>query len=369
MGEGQGKYFDPVEIPKPTGIADIDRDAKKMSVDFTSAIFKVLLGRSVERNEWLDSIVNDVVGLTYLRFGITDDPETWGLSTGMTIRDVFDTLRIMHDFTKAKTNKEKILIMNKYHIEMPDYIDNLHYVSAIEQAVAFVSPFFVEGGLRNTLFKERVMVSDIAEADLVVCSFGMAGKAAHAVDEVQMAMMQLSAAQISHQRSIFSKAQGKFNFKIWEEFQRWGKFPGSEQTIGVAVTGGRKLGDINIIITNVVKELLDDDRFGIFSNKTSFMIGGISDSQVREELAERLSIPNMKVELDYIAAACKTDDTYKNSSGGNSLLYRYGFLLGLDSSKYGVTKMLIPRDMAKSDLFRTGVRVEEDEYEEDEAEE
>lgn len=369
MGEGQGKYFDPVEIPKPTGIEDIDRDAKKMSVDFTSAIFKVLLGRSVERNEWLDSIVNDVVGLTYLRFGITDDPETWGLSTGMTIRDVFDTLRIMHDFTKAKTNKEKILIMNKYHIEMPDYIDNLHYVSAIEQAVAFVSPFFVEGGLRNTLFKERVMVSDIAEADLVVCSFGMAGKAAHAVDEVQMAMMQLSAAQISHQRSIFSKAKGKFNFKIWEEFQRWGKFPGSEQTIGVAVTGGRKLGDINIIITNVVKELLDDDRFGIFSNKTSFMIGGISDSQVREELAERLSIPNMKVELDYIAAACKTDDTYKNSSGGNSLLYRYGFLLGLDSSKYGVTKMLIPRDMAKSDLFRTGVRVEEDEYEEDEAEE
>ena len=369
MGEGQGKYFDPVEIPKPTGIEDIDKDAKKMSIDFTSAIFKVLLGRSVERNEWLDSIVNDVVGLTYLRFGITDDPDTWGLSTGMTIRDVFDTLRIMHDFTKAKTNKEKILIMNKYHIEMPDYIDNLHYVSAIEQAVAFVSPFFVEGGLRNTLFKERVMVSDIAEADLVVCSFGMAGKAAHAVDEVQMAMMQLSAAQISHQRSIFSKAQGKFNFKIWEEFQRWGKFPGSEQTIGVAVTGGRKLGDVNIIITNVVKELLDDDRFGIFSNKTSFMIGGISDSQVREELAERLSIPNMKVELDYIAAACKTDDTYKNSSGGNSLLYRYGFLLGLDSSKYGVTKMLIPRDMAKSDLFRTGVRVEEDEYMEDEVEE
>lgn len=369
MGEGQGKYFDPVEIPKPTGIEDIDKDAKKMSIDFTSAIFKVLLGRSVERNEWLDSIVNDVVGLTYLRFGITDDPDTWGLSTGMTIRDVFDTLRIMHDFTKAKTNKEKILLMNKYHIEMPDYIDNLHYVSAIEQAVAFVSPFFVEGGLRNTLFKERVMVSDIAEADLVVCSFGMAGKAAHAVDEVQMAMMQLSAAQISHQRSIFSKAQGKFNFKIWEEFQRWGKFPGSEQTIGVAVTGGRKLGDVNIIITNVVKELLDDDRFGIFSNKTSFMIGGISDSQVREELAERLSIPNMKVELDYIAAACKTDDTYKNSSGGNSLLYRYGFLLGLDSSKYGVTKMLIPRDMAKSDLFRTGVRVEEDEYMEDEVEE
>ena len=238
-------------------------------------------------------------------------------------------------------------------------------MAAIEQAVAFVSPFFVEGGLRSSLFSERVMVSDIAEADLVVCSFGMAGKAAHAIDEVQMALMQLSAAQISHQRSIFSKARGKFNFKIWEEFQRWGKFPDSDKTIGVAVTGGRKLGDTNIIITNVVKELLDDDRFGIFSNKTSFMIGSIDDNQVREELAERLSIPNMKIELDNIASAHKTDDTFKNSSGGSSSIYRFGFLLGLDSSKYGVTKMIIPRDMAKSDLFRTGVKVEEGEDGED----
>lgn len=365
MGEGQGKYFDPVEISKPTGITDIDKDAKKMSIDFTNAIFKVLLGRAYQENVWLSSIVNDVVGLTYERFGITDDPDTWVLSEGMTVKDVFDTLRIMHDFTKAKTNKEKILIMNKYHIEMPEYIDNVDYMAAIEQAVAFVSPFFVEGGLRSSLFSERVMVSDIAEADLVVCSFGMAGKAAHAIDEVQMALMQLSAAQISHQRSIFSKAQGKFNFKIWEEFQRWGKFPDSDKTIGVAVTGGRKLGDTNIIITNVVKELLDDDRFGIFSNKTSFMIGSIDDNQVRTELAERLSIPNMKIELDNIASAHKTDDTFKNSSGGSSSIYRFGFLLGLDSSKYGVTKMLIPRDMAKSDLFRTGVKLESDseEYE------
>ena len=359
MGEGQGKYFDPVEISKPTGIADIDKDAKKMSIDFTTAIFKVLLGRAFQENLWMPSIVNDIVGLTYRRFGVTDNPNTWDLSEGMTVKDVFDTLRIMNDFTKTKTNKEKLMLINKYHIEMPEYIDNEDYVATIEQAVAFISPFFIEGGLRSSLFSERVLVTDIAEADLVVCSFGMAGKATHAIDEVQLALMQLSAAQISHQRSIFSKAKGKFNFKIWEEFQRWGKFPDSDKTIGVAVTGGRKLGDINIIITNVVKELLDDDRFGIFSNKTSFMIGSIDDSQVRKELAERLSIPTMKNELDSIASAHKTDDKIKNTNGARNSLYRFGFLLGLDSSKYGVTKMLIPREMAKSDLFRTGVKIEE----------
>ena len=357
MGEGQGKYFDPVEISKPTGIDDIDRDAKKMSIDFTNAIFKVLLGRAYEENVWLSSVVNDIVAMTYNRFGITDDRRTWVLSEGMTLYDVFDTLRIMHDFVRSGS-KDRKLILNKYHIEVPEYIDNEEYTKAIEQAVAFVSPFFLPDGLRRSIFSERVLVSDISEADLVVCSFGMAGKATHAIDEVQLALMQLSAAQISHQRSIFSKARGKFNFKIWEEFQRWGKFPDSDKTIGVAVTGGRKLGDINIIITNVVKELLDDDRFGIFSNKTSYMLGSIDDKQVRDELAERLSIPNMKSELDNIAAAHKTDDNFKNATGGSSSLFRFSFLLGLDSSKFGVAKMLVPRSMATSDLFRTGVKVE-----------
>jgi len=359
MGEGQGKYFDPVEIPKPTGIEDIDKDAKKMSIDFTNAILKVLLGRAYEENVWLSSVVNDVVATTYNRFGITDDRRSWILSEGMTLYDVFDTLRIMHDFIRSNS-EERRTILNKYHIEMPEYTNNKDYMKAIEQAVAFISPYFLKDGLRSSLFKERVLVSDVAEADLVVCSFGMAGKATHAIDEVQLALMQLSAAQISHQRSIFSKAKGKFNFKVWEEFQRWGKFPDSDKTIGVAVTGGRKLGDTNIIITNFVKELLDEDRFAIFSNKTSFMIGSIDDKQVRDELADRLSIPNMKHELDNIAAAHKTDDNFKNASGGSSSLFRFGFLLGLDNSKYGVAKMLVPRTMAKSDLFRTGVKVDDD---------
>ena len=55
-----------------------------------------------------------------------------------------------------------------------------------------------------------------------------------------MALAQLSAANISYIRSVFSKAQGKFNFKVWEEFQRWGAFPGSATTIKTAITGGRK---------------------------------------------------------------------------------------------------------------------------------
>lgn len=357
MAEGVGKYFDPVEIPRKTGIADIDSDARNMSINYTQSILQVILGRAYDENVWLSAVVNDVVALTYKRYGVTEDPSTWSLSQGMTLTDVYETLKIIADYCRADNRTRKVY-EDKYQIQFPSYIDNSnYYADAVEQAVTFASSYFEPNGLRASLFKDRVLISDIADADLVVCSFGMAGKSEHAVDSVQMALMQLSAAQISHQRSIFSKAKGKFNFKVWEEFQRWGKFPNSDKTIGVAVTGGRKLGDINIVITNVVAQLLEDDRFGIFSNKTSYMIGAIDDTDVRYALAERLSIPNMKPELDCIANASRADDTdnLDSSTSGTSSAYRFSFLVGLDNSKFGIAKMTIPKDMRDSELFRTGI--------------
>ena len=169
--------------------------------------------------------------------------------------------------------------------------------------------------------------------------------------------MQLGAAQLSHQRSIFSKNKGKFNFKLWEEFQRWGKFPGSDKTLGVALTGGRKLGDVNIIITNVIAELLGEDRFNIFSNVTSFLIGAINDSKVRADVCERLSVPNMLPELNAISTVRSIKDEEKGVHRQESI-YRYSFLCGLDKTKYAITKVMLPPNLAESELFRTGVEAD-----------
>lgn len=139
------------------------------------------------------------------------------------------------------------------------------------------------------------------------------------------------------------------------EFQRWGKFPGADKTLGVALTGGRKLGDVNIIITNVIAEMLGEDRFNVFSNVTSFLIGAIGDKDVRVDLCNRLSIPNMLPELNKISTVRSTKDEYKGAGSSESSDYRYAFLCGLDKSKYAITKMLLPEHLAKSDLFRTGV--------------
>jgi hypothetical protein len=333
MGEGSGKYFDSVEIFDRTGIEEIDKDAKNMSVNFTIAIFKTLFGRAYNENLLLDTVINDAVSEVYSDAHVTDDMDTWSNSKGLTL------FHIYNKFFDLKEN---------------NFRDSADYLKSVELALATTAKYFEPNGTRRSLFAERVVVSDIIDADLVICSFGMAGKSPQAVDETQLALMQLGAAQLSHQRSIFSKSQGKFNFKVWEEFQRWGNFPDSDKTIGVAVTGGRKLGDVNIIITNDVGKILRDDRFGILGNISSYLIGAIADSQVRSELATRLSIPHMIPELDRIAASKKPDDSDEND--GVDLL-TYAFLCGLDRSKFGIIKTELPEELRGSTIFKTGVNI------------
>lgn len=334
MAEGSGNYFDPLEIFETTGIEEVDRDAKTMSSNFTLSLFKTLLGKAYHEDVWLDTVVSDIVSQTYARKGVTDDPLTWYKSKGLTVRDCFATL--------------ESLIYEKYRV-------NTEYLNACDKAYAILSKYFKEDGIRNAMFKNRVQVSDIIDADLVVCSFGMAGKSENSVDATQMALMQLGAAHISHQRSIFSKVQGKFNFKLWEEFQRWGKFPDSEKTIGVAVTGGRKLGDVNMIITNELGTLLKDDKLDIISNITSYLVGSIKDQAVREMFCKARSIPNMLPELDMIAKHAVYIDKEEKASITVDDKYTYSFLCGLDNNKFGIVKAEIPSELAQSKLLKTGV--------------
>ena len=118
------------------------------------------------------------------------------------------------------------------------------------------------------------------------------------------------------------------------------------------------MGDINIIITNKVVDMLRDDRFGVFSNITSFAIGAIGDAQVRAELCERLSIPTMLPDLDAIHNNNKQLDRYVMGNGVGQSPYLKAFLIGLDKTAYTVSRMSIPKDWANSPLFRTGITME-----------
>lgn len=369
MGEGTGAYFDSTEIIL-TGDEELDRDMKSISTSFTLSVFKTLLGDTGD-DEWVDIVINDAIALTYASVGVTDDRETWGYSKGLTYFDVYDKLKSLvttqGDANRAVNN----MFATSMYAERAGLgtamtqndvnrliTSNEKYQEAIESCIAKISRYFEPNNIRSNVFSKRIDVADIKDAKLVVCSFGMAGKSDETVDKIQMSLMQLYAANMSHLRSIFSRHDGKYNFKLWEEFQRWGSFKGSEKTIGTAITGGRKLGDINIIVTNNVAKILEDDRFSIFTNMTSFAIGAILDSQVRKELCTRLSIPEMNPDLDAIANNNKDLSAYIE---GDTLLanpYSKAFLLGLDNTVFTVSRMCIPSNLRKSDIFRTGINLQ-----------
>lgn len=366
MAEGSGSYFDPVEIIL-TGDADNDAGMYSLSTSFTLSIFKILL--SGQDDSWTDIVINDAVALTYNKVGvIQDDMSTWHLSKGLTLFDVYNTLKgLLSDVSDGS-------ISNKFEHSDYDKRDNPKlmargsdndvnslvttdpdYQKAVEMCLAKVSRYFERAGTRSSVFKRRISVEGIINAKLVICSFGMAGKSEVNVDPIQMSLMQLCAANISYLRSIFSKLNGKFNFKLWEEFQRWGNFPDSDKTITTALTGGRKLGDINIIVTNKVGDILENDRFGIFSNITSVAIGCIWDAKIREDLCERLSIPQMLPELDRLVTENKDLASFSEGDTLTANPYNKAFLIGLDKTVYALSRMSLPDELSRSEIFRTGV--------------
>ena len=368
MAEGTGMYYDPVAI-KLTGNEELDADMYALSSAFTLSLFKCLLGTTQEEDEWIDIVINDAVSLTYAKHGVDPlEKDTWELSADLTLYDVYDTLKSLRtqgDASRAINSMyatslyQQKIGAEKQSLSKNDVnrliTSNEGYQQAIEMCIAKISRYFEPNGIRASLFRERIEIDEVRDAKLVLCSFGMAGKSQNTVDPIQMALMQLYAANISHLRSIFSKNAGKFNFKLWEEFQRWGGFPDADKTINVALTGGRKLGDVNIIVTNKVIEMLQNVRFGVFSNLTSIAVGAIGDAAVREELCERLSIMEMLPALNALAENNKNLGDYIKGDTLLSNPYSKGFLIGLDRTVYTLARMSIPKDLAQSLIFRTGI--------------
>jgi hypothetical protein len=369
MGEGTGAYFDPVEIII-TGDPELDADMHSLSTSFTLSLFKCLLGNTSEQDEWVDIVINDAVSLTYGKAGVdSSDMSTWKNSKGFTVYDVYSTLKSLKSNGDASRAIASTFAHSMYEEKMGIgsamsqndvnrlITSNEGYQKAIDMCIAKISRYFEPNGVRAHLFRQRITVDEIKDSKLVICSFGMAGKAPNTVDPIQMSLMQLYSANISHLRSIFSKNAGKYNFKLWEEFQRWGGFPDADKTINVALTGGRKLGDVNIIVTNKVSDMLDDDRFGVFSNITSIAIGCIWDAEVRQALCERLTIPQLLPELDTLVTENKDLSAYIDGDTLMSNPYSKAFLIGLDKTVFTLARMSIPSGLRDSHIFRTGVDI------------
>lgn len=352
MAEGKGSYFDPFEIAR-TGKKELDEDMFNLCNSSTLSIFRVLVGPELsESNEWGKKIIANAITKAYTDIGVdSNDPSTWSRSHGYDLFYVYHKFRDLYqECLNLRERPETASMTDRYKT-------NDGYLDAMDKIVAKLSEYFEpysRGGIHSNVFSDKIALKDIVGAKMVICSFGLAGKSADSVDPTQLALSQISAANIAHLRSIFSKAEGKYQIKLWEEFQRWGSVKGSEGIIKTAITGGRKLGDINFVITNNIKELLDDDKFAIFDNITSFAIGAIAAAETRKRVITQLSVPLLQPDLDSLVTKKGNTESFESDVEVSSM-YDKAFLVHLDKSVTTIAKVQLPKHIAESAIFRTGV--------------
>ena len=333
LSEGSGRYYDPMEL-NTSGNTEVDAGAFGTAVMYAKGIFTLITGsQEGDTGTWISNILDNAIGQAYAKRGVTDDPRTWNLSQGMSLRDVY----------------EEVVIL--YHQDEQKYRDNLVYQNARDLVYASITKYFE--GVRRGYFKNRITLKDLVDAKVVICSFGLKSKAEF--DEVQLGLAQLYAAAISHLRSIYAKTHGAYNVKVWEEFQRWGTLKGSEPIIRTALTGGRKMGDVNIVITNNVGPILKNDKFGIFESTTSYAISKINSTQTRVSLAKTLGISRMLPDLDAIAGVDSSGaEDIENNPDTPQLndLYDHAFLVKT-ATDVSICKAYLPDDIVYSPLFYT----------------
>ena len=346
MGKGSTIYFDPLEISELTGNDEIDEELKEIAVNYALAIFKVIVaGLNGTLTQWEESVISLAIKRVYEAAGVTDDKYTWHRSKGLRLHMVYNEIK---DMVESK--------------ELVDYDnDNVMHKAALK-ILESTSIYFEEGGSKSGTFKNSMSANELYKAKFIVFSFGMRGSANSLSDQTILALKQLSVSFISTQISNYCKYVKKcFNVKVWEEFQRWGIAKGSSEIILNAITGGRKRGDVNFIITNNLAEIIDGDNpvtSGIRQNIQNIAIGKVVDKVSRKKFCEVFDIPEIEGVLDRIAKAHMTD--YIKSSNNVSNRYKHAFCLILDNGNRAIVKAMLPKVLLESRLFRTGVEIEID---------
>lgn len=345
-GKGSAVYFDPMEIPDLTGADDVDEDLKDSAMQYTLAVFRVIVsGPEGTMSIWEESVISAANKRVYDDHGITEDRGTWKRSKGLRISMVYDEVKRM-------VNERELL---------DETTDNQKHKAAVK-ILEYSSMYFEEGHSKSGTFKQPMSANELFKAKLIIFSFGMRGATSSQVDPTLMALKQLSVANVAIQVSNHSKYIRKcFNVKVWEEFQRWGEIAGSSEIISNAMTGGRKRGDVNFLITNDLGEVLDLSNpvsRRLRQNFTVKVIGKVSDESVRAEFCKRYSVPELIKPLETIAKANSAEAATSNSASGR---YRKAFCIVTDDNKKAIVKVMLPASISKTQLFRTGVEVEDGE--------
>ena len=355
MGKGSTVYFDPCEIPDLTGDPEVDDTLKKSAISFILSVFRIIVnGLEGVLTKEEERVISLAIQRIYDSVGVTDDKETWHRSKGLRLSMIYDEIKFMVD------NKELV----------DDASDNLKHKAAVS-ILDSASVYFEEGEAKYGTFKNPMSANELYKAKLVVFSFGMQGEDQESSDPTELALKQLSVAYVNIKISNYCKyVRHCFNVKVWEEFQRYGEAKGSASTIANVITGGRKRGDVNFIITNDLGAMLDDENLlsqKIIQNIQNYAIGKIKDTKIRRKFCEKLDLQDVLPALDNIAKAHTARQSGSKKASGAQSRYKNAFCIVLEEGKKAVVKVNLPPALRESNLFKTGVdtKEEEDSREED----
>ena len=341
MGKGSTQYFDPCEIPMLTGDPEVDDDLKEQSINYILQVFRVITcGLEGEFSQWEERIMSTAIQRMYDNAGVTDDKQTWHRSKGLYLKDVYQEL--------------KMIVESKEMVDSDN--DNVKHKAAVRITEA-AQVYFEPGESKAGTFANPMPADELFKAKFIVFSFGMKGAASTLTDPTILALKQLQVASTAIQISNYCKyVRHCFNVKVWEEYQRWGQTKGSAEVISNAMTGGRKRGDVNIIITNDLQAMLDDNNpinERLRQNIQSYAIGRINDKGVRHKFCEKFDLQDCEIALDKIAKASVCEDRTGSQVGK----YKHAFCIVMDNGKKAIAKVILPPALAEQKLFKTGVDV------------
>ena len=346
MGKGSAAYFDPCEIPELTGDPDVDNDLKSTATEFILSLFRLITCGEKEFSREQEKVMSLAIERMYSTAGVTEDKSTWHRSRGLNISMVYDEIK---DMVESK------------ELVDPDN-DNLKHKAAVAIADA-ASIYFEPGESKSYIFRHPMHADEIYNAKLIIFSFGMKGADTSTIDPVLLGLKQLSVAYINIAISNYCKyVKHGFNLKVWEEFQRWGAIPASIPIIINTITGGRKRGDVNFIITNDLASLLDENSRlanSLSGNIQNYAIGKIKDSKLRDKFCRIYDQQDCKDALNKIAKASHQKRSAKAKFNNSRSKYAYAFCIILDDGKKAVVKADIPNALFNSKLYKTGVDVKD----------
>lgn len=343
MGNSSTVYFDPCEIPELTGDYDMDITLKKSAIDFIQAIYRLIIGGlDGAMTKYEEMVLSMAIQRMYDSNGVTEDMKTWHRSRGLRLSDVYYEVKEM--------------FVNKEFLDSDMGVEKYRAVSDILDAAGV---FFEQAASKAATFAHPMSANELYKARLIIFSFGMRGAADSTTDPIILALKQLSVSFVSIQISNYCKyIRHCFNVKIWEEFQRWGEAKGSAETISNAITGGRKRGDVNFILTNNLAAMLDENNtlaVKLRDNIQNYAIGSIKDKDTRAKFCEKFSQQDCLADLNKIAKAnLKTKTGVEKASSTNSK-YKHSFCLILEDGKRAISKVVLPSSIADSKLFKSSV--------------